>query len=117
MFAGEVISQAVTRHFRGPVESGICFGIPRHHLKRNGRVVTILRSNIAYRSDALEQLVIFFVEGQGEGAVDDPAVDMSAKINLADVVVVEHRVVSIVWRVVGSTVVDGASRGESWAGI
>ena len=39
MFAGEVISQAVTRHFGGPVESGICFGIPRHHLKRNGRIV------------------------------------------------------------------------------
>ena len=39
MFADEVISQAVTRHFGGPVESGICFGIPRHHLKRNGRVV------------------------------------------------------------------------------
>ena len=42
MFAGEVISQAVTRHFRGPVESGICFGIPRRHLKRNGRVVSIV---------------------------------------------------------------------------
>ena len=39
MFAGEVISQAVTRHFGGPVESGICFGIPPHHLKLNGRVV------------------------------------------------------------------------------
>ena len=34
-----MISQAVSRHFGGPVESGICFGIPRHHLKRNGRVV------------------------------------------------------------------------------
>ena len=41
MFAGEVISQAVTRHFGGPVESGICFGIPRHHLKRNGRIVLL----------------------------------------------------------------------------
>ena len=40
MFADEVISQAVTRHFGGPVESGICFGIPRHHLKRSGRVVS-----------------------------------------------------------------------------
>ena len=39
MFADEVISQAVTRHFEEPVESGICFGIPRHHLKRSGRVV------------------------------------------------------------------------------
>ena len=39
MFAGEVISQAVTKHFGGPVDSGICFGIPRHHLKRSGRVV------------------------------------------------------------------------------
>ena len=39
MFAGEMISEAVSRHFGGPVESGICFGIPRHHLKRNGRVV------------------------------------------------------------------------------
>ena len=39
MFADEVISQAVTRHFEEPVESGICFGIPRHHLKRSGPVV------------------------------------------------------------------------------
>ena len=41
MFADKVISQAITRHFEEPVESGICFGIPRHHLKRSGRVVTI----------------------------------------------------------------------------
>ena len=42
MFADEVISQAVTRHFEEPVESGMCFGIPRHHLKRSGRVVCFM---------------------------------------------------------------------------
>ena len=36
MFADEVISQAVTRHLGRPIESGICFGIPPHHLKLNG---------------------------------------------------------------------------------
>ena len=46
MFAGKVIGQAVTRHFRGPVESGICFGIPRHHLKQNGRIVTNVHSHV-----------------------------------------------------------------------
>ena len=40
MFAGEVIGQAVTRHFRGPFESGICFGNPPHHLKLNGAAVS-----------------------------------------------------------------------------
>ena len=47
MFAGEVIGQAVTRHFRGPVESGICFGNPPHHLKLNGAAVRskCLRTN------------------------------------------------------------------------
>ena len=43
MFADKVISQAITRHFEEPVESGICFGIPRHLLIRSGRVVTGLK--------------------------------------------------------------------------
>ena len=49
MFAGEVIGQAVTRHFRGPVESGICFGNPPHHLKLNGAAVekATFRQNIS----------------------------------------------------------------------
>ena len=39
MFAGEVIGQAVTRHSRGPVESGICFGNPPHVSKLKGLAV------------------------------------------------------------------------------
>ena len=53
MFAGEMISQAVSRHFGGPVESGICFGIPRHHLKRNGRVVNSISQNEFYVSSII----------------------------------------------------------------
>ena len=40
MCRGELISQAVSRHFGGPAESGKCFGNPPHHLKLNGGVVT-----------------------------------------------------------------------------
>lgn len=46
-----------------------------------------------------------------------PTVDVSSKINLADVIVVQHSGVSCVWRVVGSTVVDGAASGEGQAGL
>ena len=49
MFADEVISQAVTRHLKEPVESGICFGIPRHHLKRSGRVVFCHLIDLAWK--------------------------------------------------------------------
>ena len=39
IFGGELISQAVTGHFRGPAESGISFGKYPHYLKLNGRAV------------------------------------------------------------------------------
>ena len=39
MFGGKVILQAVTKHFGGPVSSGICFGNPPHVLKLNGLAV------------------------------------------------------------------------------
>lgn len=44
-------------------------------------------------------------------------VDVSSEVNLADVVVAQHSGVSCVWRVVGSTVVDGAASGKGQAGL
>lgn len=40
---------------------------------------------------------------------------MCSKVNFADIVVAQHRGVSCVWGVVGSTVVDGAAGGEGQA--
>lgn len=42
---------------------------------------------------------------------------MSSKVNLADVVVAQHRGVSRVGGVVGSAVVDGAAGGKGQAGL
>lgn len=44
-------------------------------------------------------------------------VDVSPEVDLADVVVAQHGGVSRVWRVMGSTVVDGAAGGEGQAGL
>lgn len=44
-------------------------------------------------------------------------VDVSSEVNLADVVIAQHSGVSGVWRVVGSTVVDGAASGKGQAGL
>lgn len=44
-------------------------------------------------------------------------VDVSSEVDLADVVVAQHSGVSCVWRVVGSTVVDGAASGKGQAGL
>lgn len=52
-----------------------------------------------------------------DGVRRDPTVDVGSKVNLADVVVAQHRGVSCVWRVVGSTVVDGAAGGKGQAGL
>ena len=70
-----------------------------------------------YRSDPLEKLVVLFVEGKSEGAVDDPPVDVGAEVNLADVVVLEDRLVAGVGRVMGRAVVDGAPSGKCKAGV
>ena len=59
MFAGKVIGQAVTRHFRGPVESGICFGNPQHHLKLNGAAVMGYVCYAYANFHALRRLCIF----------------------------------------------------------
>lgn len=52
-----------------------------------------------------------------DGARQALTVDVSSEVNLADVVVAQHSGVSCVWRVVGSTVVDGAAGGEGQAGL
>lgn len=44
-------------------------------------------------------------------------VDVSSKVNLADVVVAQHSGVSRVGGVVSSTVVDGAAGGKGQAGL
>ena len=64
MFAGEVISQAVTRHFGGPVESGKCFGIPGHHLKLNGLTVCRLPFQLCFSFSIIITCLIFMKQVQ-----------------------------------------------------
>ena len=52
------------------------------------------------------------VECHCERTVNDPPIDVRPKINLADIVILQHSVVSSIGGVVSSTVVQRASRGE-----
>ena len=63
--------------------------------------------------DGAQQIVIDGVEGEREGAVNDTAVDLRAKVNLAHVVVLEHRLVAGVRCVVSRNVVQRATRREA----
>ena len=42
IFGGELMSQAVNRHFRRPDKSVICFGKQLHYLKLNSLAVQVL---------------------------------------------------------------------------
>lgn len=59
--------------------------------------------------------VVSGVEVDRPGRVDNAAGHVRAKVNLADVVVLQHRLVAVVRRPMSSHVVEGAARGEGQA--
>lgn len=63
-----------------------------------------------------DEVVVDRIEGEGEGAVDDAAVDVHAEVDLHDILVVEDHLVACVGRVMRCAVVDAESGGETHAG-
>ena len=72
-----------------------------------------LNTSLCGLLDALHQRVVLFVEGESPRTVYDPALDVSSKVHLDDVVVLEDGVVPGVGSVVSGDVVEGATCGES----
>lgn len=67
--------------------------------------------------DSSEEVVVHGIEGHGEGAVDDAAVDVDANVDLHDVALLEHRLVPGVRAEVCGDVVEVQSGGETHAGL
>ena len=66
--------------------------------------------------DCGQQVVVGRVKGHGEGAVEDPAVDVHAKVNSQDILLLQHdRLLARIGGVVGDLVVEAQSRGEAHA--
>ena len=63
--------------------------------------------------DGFEEIVINWVEGHSKGCIDDSALNLSAEINLAHVIILQNCLISWVWCVVCSAVVDRDTSGES----
>ena len=59
-----------------------------------------------------QQWGVHGVKGHSECTVDDAAIDVSPEVNLADVVILQHCVVSGIGGVVCRTVVQGAASRE-----
>jgi len=68
-----------------------------------------LDASVGRIADRLEKLVVLLVEGKRKRAVDDAPVDVSAKINFANIVVAENRLVARIWCIVSSAMVGRAS--------
>eukprot|EP00038_Savillea_parva_P020370 m.31129 g.31129 ORF g.31129 m.31129 type:complete len:321 (-) comp4776_c0_seq1:34-996(-) len=62
--------------------------------------------------DGLEQLIVLWIEGDGPRTVNDAPVDVSAKVNLANVIVSQDRLVALVGCPVGSAVIERDARGK-----
>lgn len=68
--------------------------------------------------DGLEEVVVHGVETHGEGAVDDPPVDVDAKVDLHEVLVLEDDVLLAgIGRVMGNLVVEAEAGGETHASL
>eukprot|EP00128_Syssomonas_multiformis_P013512 Colp12_sorted_trinity150504_noHs@1692 len=76
-----------------------------------------LQASVGGLLDRVQQGIELGVEGHGEGAVDDAASDLRAEVDLHDVAVLQHCVVSHIRGIVRGHVVDRAARGERNAGI
>ena len=95
---GTVIAQARIHHL------GMALRIRWRMARRSDE-----KANQKYGRLRLEQRVELRIECYGEGAVDDAAVDVGAKVNLHHVVVGQHRLVSIVGGVMGSYVIQATN--------
>lgn len=76
----------------------------------------LLDTGVGGGLDGLEKGVVAGVEGDGEGAVDDAAVDVDTEIHLHDVVLLQNHLVAGVGGVVRRAVVDGETGRETHAG-
>mmetsp|Transcript_36851 Transcript_36851/g.83100 ORF Transcript_36851/g.83100 Transcript_36851/m.83100 type:complete len:333 (+) Transcript_36851:849-1847(+) len=77
----------------------------------------LLDAGIGRLLDRLGQRVVAGVEVVGESAVDDPPVDVSAEVELDNVVVLQHGLVSSVGCPVSRHMVDAATSGEGDAAL
>lgn len=83
---------------------------PSANLSKPGIDTRLPQSSISCILDSLEQLVVGGIESNGEGAVDDPALDVCPEVDLADVVIAQHRIVSGIGSVMRGHVVQRAPR-------
>lgn len=78
---------------------------------------TYLDARVGGVLDGREQRVVLGVKGHGKGAVDYPAVDVDAKVDLHDVVMLQDNLVARVGGVVGGAVVQAEARRETHAAL
>lgn len=65
-----------------------------------------LDTGIGGSFDSLFKSIELGIEAHGEGAINNVSVDVSAEIDLANVVVAEDSWIASIWRVMGSAVVE-----------
>lgn len=87
-----------------------CFLDLSANLSKPGIDARLPQSRIRCVLHGLEQFVVGGIEGNGESAVDDPALDVCPEVDLADVVIAEHCIVSGIGSVMRGNVVQRAPR-------
>merc|ERR1719232_2348612 len=65
----------------------------------------------------LDQRIIFFIESQSPGAINDPSLDMSSKVHRYNIIIFQSRVVPAIWRPMSCNMVPAATRGKSQSGL
>lgn len=79
------------------------------HRSRSFNAERYLDSCIRGILDGREKVVINRVPRHGEGAVDNPAVEMDSKVDLHNIILVQHHLVAGVWRIVSRAIVPAQS--------
>merc|ERR1719270_2716525 len=67
--------------------------------------------------DTLDQSIIFVIESQSPGTINDPSLDMSSKVHLDHIIVFQNRIVPAIWRPMSCNMVPAATRRKSQSSL
>merc|ERR1719422_273298 len=59
--------------------------------------------------DTLDQRIIFVIESQSPGTINNPSLDMSSKVHLYNIIIFQNRVVPTIWRPMSCNMVPAAT--------
>lgn len=68
-----------------------------------------LQASVSSIFNCFKKLIISWIKSNSKGCIDNSSIDMSPKINFADIIISKYCIISRVWSIMSSTMVDGAT--------